>query len=485
MAAFLASRRSVVATAIAMRTALFTLAIFLYIASPLPAAISTTGNVTPDPATTPNIGTFYVGQTADATMLVDGGSAVTSGSSTIAYGAGTTASATITGNNSTWSATGLRIGQSGHGQLLIANGADVSSTSSSIGYSTGGEGLVTVTGSGSTWSTEGLTIADNGSGTLIVSNGGTLISSSTLPYDIDIGRLSGVGSATITGAGSSWTTNLSLRIGYQETGTLVIADGAVVSTTEFCTIGHSSGGVGTVSISDTTSAFNVGRYLAVGNSGTGVLNITNAQVDVADETYVGQGVGSNGNIHFDNGILFTDGLIARAGGLTGIGTINTHGWVSDQNLIFDQSHGLQQQFVISNNPGDRVEINLDVNGAAALGAGYNGQGTLTIADGMQVSSTVGYLGFNPQANGIATVRGPGTKWSIGGNLYVGRSGTATLNIENGGVVEAGTTSVDGLNATASILFNNGTLSTGTLWTTPAQLLGTGVVNTHGLIRRSH
>ena len=116
--------------------------------------------------------------------------------------------------------------------------------------------------------------------------------------------------------------------------------------------------------------------------------------------------------------------------LLGNGTITSKGAVLDADLVFDGTHGSQQ--AIAFGTGGTLSLNLD--GIGGLGAGYKGTGTLRIADGIAVTSSVGYLGYNSGSTGTATVTGTGSKWTNSGNLYVGNRGSGTLTIEAGGQV---------------------------------------------------
>src|SRR4029077_8447874 len=84
---------------------------------------------------------------------------------------------------------------------------------------------------------------------------------------------------------------------------------------------------------------------------------------------------------------------------------------------------------------------------------------LTISAGGNVSNTTGYIGFDSNATGTATVDGQGSTWTNSGDLAVGYSGTGTLHIKNGAMVSnvigiigrdkdsIGTATVDGVGST--------------------------------------
>ena len=102
--------------------------------------------------------------------------------------------------------------------------------------------------------------------------------------------------------------------------------------------------------------------------------------------------------------------------------------------------------------------------------GYSGTGTLNVTTGGLVSDVNGYVGGTAGANGTATVAGTGSKWINTGSLTIGTSGTGTLTITGGAALSvtgattigsAGTLQLDGVStfATSSISVNGGTLRT--------------------------
>ena len=112
----------------------------------------------------------------------------------------------------------------------------------------------------------------------------------------------------------------------------------------------------------------------------------------------------------DGGAVTARTLYASLSNLLGNGTITTNGAVLDADLVFDGTHGLQQTLAF----GSGGTLNLNLDGTGALGAGYKGTGTLRIADGVAVTSSTGYLGYNSGSTGTATVTGTGSKWTNSG-----------------------------------------------------------------------
>lgn len=119
--------------------------------------------------------------------------------------------------------------------------------------------------------------------------------------------------------------------------------------------------------------------------------------------------------------------------------------------------------------------------------GRGGSGTLNITNGGAVNLyTYGmaYIGYEDGATGVVTVEGASSTFYSGAELYVGYSGGGTLNIRGGATVTADyETRVECYGGTGTIDFGpgGGTLTTGGLWASPSQLPGTGTVHARGLV----
>ena len=333
---------------------------------------------------------------------------------------------------STWtSGTSGYVGENSAGTLTVNGGSDLLSGNGGIGYNSGATGLVTVDGTGSTWSNSGLGIGYFGTGTLNITNGGSVSAGAT---SVAYGGGS-TGIVTVSDSGSTWTSS----------------------------------------------------SLSVGAFGVGTLNITNGgSVSVAGATSVGFRTFSTSTINFgtNGGTLTTQSLYASPTQLTGTGTVNACGLVSDFDLIFSSSHGLKQTTAFNSLSGQNVTVSLDMSTVANngdLGAGYKGTGSLTIQDGIAVTSTNGYLGYNAGSTGTATVSGTGSNWTNSGSLDVGFYGNGTLRITNGGAVSNSYGCVGYYNSAGS---GTVTLSgTGSTWVNSGYLIvgywGTGAVSQTG------
>ncbi len=331
----------------------------------------------------------------------------------------------------------LGVGYLGNGSLTIQNGIQVPSSYGWIGYHPNSMGEVIVTGSNSLWYHSGFLYAGYyGEATLDITDDASLINNNSY-----LGYYSGsTGTVNIEGAYSTWTTKSDLIVGRSGSGVVSISDGGTVtSTTGYLGQHYDSTGLVTVDGAG-TSWVNSGN-LYVGYHGDGTLRITNGgEVTVDGTTYVGLEWQSTGKIDFgpDAEPLTTGSLGASPAQLTGTGTINARGLVSDVDLVLDTAASLTQAFTFNSEPGQNIVVNLDLASApgsnGALGAGWEGNGSLTIRNGISVNSTLGFIGTSSHSTGVASVDGAGSAWNHSGYLHVGYRGKGTLTITNGGAV---------------------------------------------------
>ncbi|MBN2579073.1 MAG: autotransporter-associated beta strand repeat-containing protein [Pirellulales bacterium] len=254
---------------------------------------------------------------------------------------------------------------------------------------------------------------------------------------------------------------IGLRSGSE--GNLNITSGSTLSCSA-CFIGNEPGSTGEVTVSGSSTTWTCGACI-IGDSGTGTLNISGGATFTPISTYVGYDTSSTGTINFGTGgTLTTKVLYASPTQLKGTGTINTNSMISDIVLVFDLSHGLIQTITLNSQPNQNITVNLDMSGApdynTELGAGWKGNGSLTIRDGITVNSDTGIIGFMSDSTGVATVDGPGSTWNNNVTV-VGLVGNGTLNITGGGTVSnhygyigcdngsSGTVTVDGPGSTWS------------------------------------
>ena len=186
----------------------------------------------------------------------------------------------VTGSDFTQ--TQLIVGNHGVGALNVNSGADVnvpgSNSKVSLGHHADGSGAVTISGAGSTFTSNNqLWVGELGSGALTVKNGGALITSSPAGFSNTIGTFAGSsGMVTVTGAGSTWTNSNTLHVGNSGSGALTIANGGrFIHTNGFVPIIIESDEGGTATVTGPGSSLTTPGTIYVGSTGKGSLGILN------------------------------------------------------------------------------------------------------------------------------------------------------------------------------------------------------------------
>lgn len=250
--------------------------------------------------------------------------------------------------------------------------------------------------------------------------------------------------ATITATGgvypdvSSWSRYSFGYVGYSAPGSITVDGGSCLSSAA-AVVGKNA--EGQVTISGAGSQWYNDDIIQIGGSANGTLTITNGgSVQNRYGVLVACNGGVTGTIAFASGggTLTTASLQATPTSLTGTGTVNTNGLVSDLDIVFDSTHGAKQTLILPNSAG-RITVNLDARGSAGtgnLGAGLQGHGSLTVKDGVAIASSDGYFGYYGGATGTMTISGHDSAWTAGA-LGFGVSGTGIGNIVDGGVLNFG------------------------------------------------
>jgi T5SS/PEP-CTERM-associated repeat protein len=348
---------------------------------------------------------FYVGSFGTATLNIEDGGAVVSGSTGyIGNNYGSIGTATVTGAGSKWLNGGgaLYVGRSGSGTLNVTNGGLVTSSEAYVGDNS--TSTATISGGGSKWANGNyMYVGYSGCGTLTIDNGAQVTGG--IGY---LGYAAGAsGAAIVTGTGSTWALDGALFVGRSGAGTLTVESGAVVTTkTLYASLNDlKSAGNGTINanglVSDMELAFDgsygTSRQFPFGSGGVLNLNVDGSAV-------LGAGHKGSGALRISNGRAITSstGYLGCVAGSSGTATVTGTG--SRWTTAFD------------------------------LYVGDYGAGTLNVENGGQANSARGYLGSNHGSTGVGNIGGTGSRWTNGGYLYVGRYGAGELNIKNGGQV---------------------------------------------------
>ena len=373
-------------------------------------------------------GLFIVGDAGSAAVTLQSGSTLNNAFGYVGgYSDVGTGSVTVDGIGSTWiTGNDVYIGQSGAGSLIVQNqGTALNGGFASIGTLSGANGTATVDGAGSTWTSSGnLFVGDAGTGTLDVKNGGKINDGNGI---IGYG-VGSTGTVTVDGVGSKWVHANVLRIGQSGTGELFIHGGGLVSDVTG-DLGTNSGAKGTVTVDGTGSTWANSGDLNVGSSGEGLLKILAGGV-VTNGSGTGSGSGVGGVVG-----AVGDAYMGKNKGSSGTVTVNGVGssWTDSGNLyIGDFGNGT---------------LNIQAGGVVSDVNGFLGYGHSVISNG--VSSTI------VPSNGTVTVTGAGSQWN-NTHLYVGNLGNGSLSISAGGVVKV----IDSAGGFSNITSSIGTLSEG-------------------------
>ncbi len=259
------------------------------------AAVTSSGGVNPaDPTTWTSTTSANIGENADGSVIVNGGSTITSSYGEIGYTAGDTGTVTIDGSGSEWTnANEIDVDFNngyptpdplGAGILNATNGGAITTSTLDVGL-WGGSGTVNITNGGaitSAFTTVGnngtinvggtaslghLIIGGSESGTLNIINGGTLTSVSAAVE---------VGSVLVSGAGSTWKLPVAtdMNVGIGGSASLTINSGGLVSD-RITYLGFLAGSTGIMSIDGAGSTLYDDKGIYVAENGTGKLIVTN------------------------------------------------------------------------------------------------------------------------------------------------------------------------------------------------------------------
>ena len=369
------------------------------------------------------------------------------------------------------------------GGALAVNGGTLDAFNTIMGSTTVSSGTLEI-GAGGRANALNLIVGQSGVGTLAVQDGGTLTD-----FGGFIGDLPGSqGTATVSGAGSTWTNRGTIQVGALGTGTLTIENGGTVNSGGGGSIGLGAGSVGTVTVTDPGSTWNnsPGGGLNIGSFGTGALTIENGGTVINNSAFaanIGSAAGSQGTVAVTGaGSTWTNSSGVNIGRL-GTGTLTIAGGGIVNGPV-----------VIATNAGAIGTLNI------GAGAGSPGvaPGTLT-APSVAFGAGTGTINFNhtsvdyvfaPAISGDGTVNVlAGSTTLTAANSYSGatnveagalRAGALNTFSQNSAVMVAsgGTLDLQGFSQTVSSLANAGLVNMGT-GTAPGTVLTTATYTGSG------
>ena len=362
------------------------------------------------------------------------------------------------GTSATFGASAL-IGDTGsEARVVIRDGARLENGNAVVGNLNDSQGFVTVTGEASLWRSNGfLHVGGNGqsgSGSLRVEHGGRVESGI-----VRLGYGSGAtGDAVVTGAGSRWDTLGEIRLGEAGNGTLLIDDGAVVTSR-----------VGT-----SLATGHIASYNAPSSRGSATIRNGGAWIHEGG-VVVGQYEGSEGSLTLASGGRVQTGtgtggaaernMIRLAGYAGSRGTLNI-GAASGETaeaagiLVSERvEFGAGEATLVFNHTDDIAFGAVLLSTDAGTHALHHLAGTTTLAgdsSGFAGATTVaggtllvdGALGGHITVQDGGTLGGSGTvadtRVRAGGTLSAGNS-PGTLQVDGDLVLEAGSRAVFELN----------------------------------------
>jgi T5SS/PEP-CTERM-associated repeat protein/autotransporter-associated beta strand protein len=293
-------------------------------------------------------GTVWVGESGRGAVNVEAGAVVSSGETTLGRNPTGQGNLSVVGANSRWdNLYDFYVGAGGSGKLNVANGGTVSTGSLYASFDDlSGDG--TIYARGGVLDTALVFDKDNGSQkSLSFGSGGTLYFTQSGSGDLGAGHkgtgslriadgkaiysntgclgygLGSNGTATITGARSSWQTSFLLFVGFYGSGTLNIEQGGSVSNSNDCNVGTAPGSHGTVNVRGGGSTW-THHIVHVGDYGTGTLNVEDGGQVVSTNCYLAYGMNSTGTATVrGSGSKWTTNFLSLGGITTGYGGTGT------------------------------------------------------------------------------------------------------------------------------------------------------------------
>jgi T5SS/PEP-CTERM-associated repeat protein len=224
-----------------------------------------------------------------------------------------------------------------------------------------------------------------------------------------------------------WTSSTDAYIGNTGSGTLNVNGGSQLSSSRGY-LGNNAGTTGTATVTGAGSQWTNSTDLYVGRNGSGALTIeAGGQVSNTMGTgFLGNNSGSTGTATVTGaGSKWNAGAMYVGNNGNGTLNIDAGGQVSNATGFVGIAPGSTGRATVGG-------VGSQWTNTGALDIGRAGNGSLAIESGGQVGNTFGYLGNFAGATGTATVTGVGSKWTSTNTLYVGRNGSGSLTIEAGG-----------------------------------------------------
>jgi len=243
-------------------------------------------------------------------------------------------------------------------------------------------------------------------GTMIVEN--AVWNATSSGGDLAVGW-HGIGTLTVTGSSTVWSTHAELGVWSDSQGHAVVeGDGALWA--------------------------NIGT-LSVGGRGPAELEINDGATVLSSYGFVGSGYGGDGVVTIDGPSSRWIGTGDLAVGYFGSGSVSLCGGAHASNVdAYIGKYAASAGALSVRDPRTRWSC------AGDLWVGRGGDGLMVIANGATVTNVDARIGSEPGGDGTVVVNGPGSNWASSGAVFVGgwsrgSGGDGRLEITQGGAVE--------------------------------------------------
>jgi len=392
-----------------------------------------------------------------------------------------TSTLTLSGAGTTWNAGtyagAFNVNGSAVGGLTVSNGAQlVIPDTAAVGFLSFNSGTLTVTGSGSSVTTNYLAVGRGGDATVILTNGGHLTSNSTT-----IGECCGATSAAnitvlVDGTGTVWNAGYFIAGGATNNVDVTVSNGATIQATNNSGIGIN--GAGSMLVTGTGSSFVI---------------VDSGALDIGGYTFGGEG---HGTLTISDGALVSAPTVLMGvgdSGATGTLIVNTKGILETAALLPDEGSATAEfdngilRATADSTPGSAL-ISGFTPGNFSLGVG----GMFLDSNGFNVTASSvmsGLGGLTKQGTGTLTLTEDNT-YSGGttisaGTLQLGDGGTSGSilgNVSNNGMLAFDRSDILSFAGTVSGMGAVNQIGTGTTILTSANTYTGGTTITSGTLQ---
>jgi T5SS/PEP-CTERM-associated repeat protein len=326
----------------------------------------------------------------------------------------------------------LQVGDTSYGNVQVASVAlNITGVGNSVtlGQSAGGIGVINLTAFGAMLgSANDVNVGNAGSGSIVAANQSQVMVNDDLLIGIADGS---TGSVFLDGLGTTGSIGDTVAVGQAGSGLMQITNGARL-TADDAIVGQSASGDGTVTVSGSGSLWRQGNSMTVGDSGRGVFQVLSQGRVETTNTVLGNSASGNGTINITG--------VGSAWDTTGFLNIGTSGQ-GVLNVADGGRHTVSGAARIAT--AATGDGRVAVSGASSLWSvattltiGESGYGSLRVTSGGRVNSGNSIVGDNTGSRGDVLVDGVNSSWAIAGTLTVSDPGESVLSISNGGVVSA-------------------------------------------------